>query len=98
MSRGAVGRAVASRGRPMLVAPPGHGLLRLGDFAFSRRTYRLVLEPVIGDLRREHAAALAAGRVWKARWVRLRGTWAFWSAVVGLLPLSVVSWLLGRSR
>ncbi len=79
-----------------LVAPPGHRLLRFADFAFSRRDYRLVLQPVVGDLRGEYLAALAAGRRWKARWVRLRGTWAFWAAVVGLLPLPVVDWLLKR--
>ena len=81
-----------------LVAPPGYRLLRFAEFVFSRQSYRWVLEPVIGDLRREHAAALAAGRRWKARWVRLRGTWAFWAAVAGLLPLSAVGWLMGRSR
>ncbi len=80
----------------VLVTPPGHRLLRFAEFACSRRDYRLVLEPVIRDLRHEYLAALAAGRRWKARWVRLRGTWAFWAAAVGLLPLPVVDWLLRR--
>ena len=81
-----------------VVAPPGHRLLRFAEFAFSRRDFELVLEPVVGDLRREYLAALAAGRRWKARWVRLRGTWAFWSAVAALLPLSALGRLFRRSR
>ena len=79
-----------------LVAPPGHRLLRFAEFVFSRRDYRLVLQPVVRDLRAEYLAALAAGRRWKARWTRLRGSWAFWAAVVGLLPLPVVDWLKKR--
>ena len=79
-----------------LVAPPGHRLLRFAEFAFPRRDYRLVLEPVVRDLRAEYLAALAAGRRWKARWVRLRGTWAFWSAVGALLPLSALGFLFKR--
>ena len=81
-----------------VVAPPGHRLLRFAEFAFSRRSYLLVFEPVISDLRREYLEALAAGRRWKARWVRLRGTWAFWSAVAALLPLSALGRLFRRSR
>ncbi len=79
-----------------LVAPPGHRLLRFADFAFSRRNYSLVLHPVVRDLRHEYLTALAAGRRWKARWVRLRGTWAFWSAVAGLLPRPAIDWLMKR--
>ncbi len=81
-----------------VVAPPGHRLLRFAEFAFAHRDFRLVLEPVVRDLRQEYLAALAAGRRWKARWVRLRGTWAFWSAVAGLLPLSALSFLWRRSK
>ena len=81
-----------------VVAPPGHRLLRFAEFAFSRRDYRLVLEPVVRDLRAEYLAALAVGRRWKARWVRLRGTWAFWSAAAALLPLAAIGRLLGRPR
>ncbi len=79
-----------------VVAPPGHRMLRFAEFVFSRRDFSLVLEPVVRDLRQEYLAALAKRRLWKARWVRLRGTWAFWSAVAGLLPLSIFSFLFKR--
>lgn len=82
------------RGPAALVAPPGFRLLKLAEFIFSRRNFTLVLEPVVRDLREEYLAALAERRPWKARWVRVRGYWAFWSAVAGLLPLSALKWLL----
>ncbi len=88
-------RRVARRAARLL-RPPGFRLLALASFWCSRSTYELVLEPIVRDLQEEVMEALAAGRVWKARWMRLRGTWAFWSAVAGLAPASTLKWLLQR--
>ncbi len=87
-------------GLELVAASRGPAYRRLGRgmvyVALRRRNFSLVLEPVIRDLRQEYVAALAKRRRWKARWVRLRGTWAFWSAVAGLLPLSILSFLFRR--
>lgn len=60
--------------------PPGHFLLQIAEFVCSKKTFTGVLEPTIHDLREEYNEALAEGRVWKARFVRVRGYWAFFNA------------------
>lgn len=68
--------------------PPGWRLGAFARFWFSRKTYSLVLEPTLRDLIDEYVKALAEGQPLKARWVRWRGTFAFWSAVVNQMPVS----------
>lgn len=41
-------------------------------------------------LREEHFETIVMGRIWKARWVWLRGLWSFWAAVGMDIPLSVI--------
>ncbi|HEX2077853.1 MAG TPA: hypothetical protein VHG08_09095 [Longimicrobium sp.] len=65
---------------------PGHHLLVIAEFLFSRAAFEQVLHPTIQDMREEYNAALAEGRSGKARLVRFRGTWAFLKAA-GLLKL-----------
>ena len=60
--------------------PPGTQLDRIAEFFSSPKTYQLCLRPTISDMQTEYFAALAAGRVMKARWVRMTGYWAFWKA------------------
>ncbi len=79
--------------RPQLHRPPGFRLQRFAEFFFLRKTCGNVLEPVIRDLQDEHMEALAEGRTVKARWVRIRGTWSFWAAVVAQTPVSLIKWL-----
>lgn len=69
---------------------PGWTLHRIADFCFSKATVESVLGPTLRDLQLEHLEALSEGRMWKARWVRCRGYWSFWSAVVAQLPVSLV--------
>ncbi len=78
---------------PSIHRPPGFKLQAFGEFTFSRKTYRNVLEPALEDLQSEHTEALAEDRLWKARWVRIRGTGAFWAAAVAQLPTSLLKWL-----
>jgi len=81
--------AILVRRLPLVHRSPGWGLLRFAEWFFSERTFRRVLLPTIRDLQNEHIEALAEDRVWKARWVRLRGSMAFWSAVMAQVPVSV---------
>lgn len=60
---------------------PGWWLQRLAQCVSSPTTYSWVLEPTLSDLATEHARALADERPWRARRVRLRGYWTFWTAV-----------------
>lgn len=76
--------------RSKIKAPPFIRLQGLADFLFSRRTYEAIMEPTLRDLLDEYCEALAANRPWKARWVRVRGYWSFWSAVFAQLPISAV--------
>jgi hypothetical protein len=69
---------------------PGWGLRKVAELFFSPKTYREVFEPTLRDLLDEYCEALAANRPWKARWVRIRGYWSFWSAVFAQLPISAV--------
>jgi hypothetical protein len=61
-----------------ITRPPGTFLDRLAEFVCTKRTYEHVLRTAISDMQWEYFEALAAGRKWKSRWIRLRGYWAFW--------------------
>lgn len=61
--------------------PPGYALLYVSEFTFSKKTLQLVVVPVISDMREEYFEALLQNRIWKARWVRVRGTWSFFAAM-----------------
>lgn len=63
-----------------IVAAPGHRLLVIAEFLFSRRTMDEILGPAMDDMRREYNESLAAGRPRKAQWARIRGTWSFLAA------------------
>ncbi len=75
---------------PKIHRSPGFKLLSAAEFLFSAKTYSEVLEPTLRDLRLEHIEALAAGRIGKARWVKLRGYFSFWSAIIALTPVSLL--------
>jgi hypothetical protein len=69
---------------------PGHTLSTLADFVYSPRTVERIFEATLADLQNEYCKALADGRAWKARWVRLRGYWGFWNAALAHLLVSVL--------
>lgn len=73
-----------------IVAPPGRLLRRFAEFVFTKKTMREVFEPTLVDFEMEYLEALQDGNVWKIRWVRIRGYWSFWSAVVAQAPLSLL--------
>lgn len=74
-----------------ITLPPGAFLLAVAEFLFSSRSLDDVLRPTIADMRREYNDALVSSRLWKARWVRVRGTWAFLSAAILIVVGSVGS-------
>lgn len=80
---------ISSSRRRKIMCPPGWTLYRFADFAFSRATVDAVLGPTICDFQHEYEQALSEGRKRKAEWVRLRGYWSFWSAVIAQLPISL---------
>lgn len=73
--------AAASRGN----RPPGLRLQGLAEYFFPQKAYKTIFEPILRDLQDEHTEALAEGRIWKARWVGLRGRFSFWAAVIDYL-------------
>jgi hypothetical protein len=79
-------RSIARR----LSSPPGARLRALAEFTFSPKTYLEIFVPVLRDLFDEYCQELRTERPWKARWVRLRGYWSFWSAVVAQMPISII--------
>lgn len=68
---------------------PGFGLHRVAEFIVPRRTFKVVLEPVLSDMQVEFFDALAGGRPLKARWVKWRGYGNFWITCFLQLPISV---------
>lgn len=76
-----------SKKQTRIQAPPGLRLRALAEFLFSRRVFEQVLEPTLRDLFDEYCEALDAERPRKAAWVRIRGYWSFWSAVLTQMPI-----------
>jgi hypothetical protein len=74
----------------LISRPPGMWLLRCAELVYSRQKFDKVLQPTILDMQDEYFISLAANRVWKARIVRLRGTWSFIAAVGMDIPLSAI--------
>lgn len=58
--------------RPTIVMPPGTGAMTILGFFFSKKAMNSVFVQLIADMRQEHAEALQAGRISRARWVVLR--------------------------
>lgn len=68
--------------RSDIARPPGHWWLRFTEFVYSRETFENIFQQTIADLRHEFNNALTKGRVWKARWIRLRGYLSIINTVV----------------
>jgi hypothetical protein len=87
----------AGRGKRHIVIPPGSKLLTIAEFFYSKKTYTLHFEPIVADMQREYFEALYEKRVWKARWIHIRGCWGFISAMglnicVSLLDKAWKAW------
>ena len=60
--------------------PPGMLLRRIARFIYSKKVYEGVFAEVLAEAECEYFEALDEGASWRARWVRVRGIWAFWAA------------------
>jgi hypothetical protein len=67
--------------KKMKTRPPGYMLLKVVAFLASKKFYSTVALQTISDMREEYFEALSQNRIWKARWVRLRGTYSFFAAI-----------------
>jgi hypothetical protein len=81
-------REIVSGRRNKIHRPPGARLDSFASSVFSKRTYATVLKPCLGDMLAEYLEALHEGKPNKARWIRVRGTAAFWGTVVLQMPVS----------
>jgi hypothetical protein len=64
-----------------IIRPPGSRLNWLADFFCSPKTMKRVVSPILSDLQTEYCAALAEDRIWKARWICVRGYISFWKTL-----------------
>lgn len=84
---------------PRVLRPPAHIARKALEFLLSKKTFSLVVDPAIEDMRFEHAQALSEGRTKKARWIVICGHLALARAVLALLPtalLDVITSVLKR--
>jgi hypothetical protein len=81
-----------------IAAPPGHLLMLITEFLFSRKTFVEVFVATAVDFRDEHAHALACGRVRKARWIAFRGNAALVSAALDVVAGNLLRWMLSFWR
>jgi hypothetical protein len=78
---------------PTIQIPPGTHLRSFASAVFSTKSFKLVIEPTLRDMLDEYCEALSEGRSKKAQWVRLRGYFSFWSAVLAQVPVSLTKLL-----
>ena len=77
-----------------LTRPPGSLFETVVRFVYSPKTREAVFDQIIFDMREEYNEALFDGKRWKARWIRVRGTSAIFTAMglhrIGSLAKKVV--------
>lgn len=71
--------------------PPGSLIVLIAESICSNKSFKGIVMPAISDMREEYFEALSQNRIWKARWVRVRGTWSFLAAMGLDRVFSVVS-------
>jgi hypothetical protein len=57
----------------VVALPPGYRLSVIAAFLLTRGAFKRYVEPVIADMQHEYIDALAAGHVWHARYIAIRG-------------------------
>lgn len=77
-----------------LVGPPGKILLSMSEIVFTKKFFERVVLHAILDMREEYNEALSQNRIWKARWVRVRGTYSFFAAIGLDRALAFVSFFI----
>jgi hypothetical protein len=65
----------------LISGSPGSKILMFSEFIYRKKFYEEVCLAIVSDMREEYFEALSQNRHWKARWVRIRGTWSFFAAM-----------------
>jgi len=79
---------------PSIFAAPGSLLLRIAEFFCTKKSFEQVYSPIIADMWLEYFTALNAGRIWKARWMRLLYTTKFCIVAAQELPKGVIQFVV----
>ncbi len=74
---------------------PGTRLRSLASRICSAQTMDRLIDPVIGDMQREHDQGTSTNGPWERRWVLLQSYVAFWKVVAFWLP---VAWIARVAR
>ena len=69
---------------------PGAIMLSVVYFFCSKKTYNKIFVPIISDLHEEYLEALHEQQHWKARWIRIRYTLAFFNSIGLNISLSTI--------
>ena len=87
---------IGSHDQRRISSAPGTTLSSIADFFSSKKTRKFILAPIIADMQEEYFDSLMEDRIWKARWVRIRGCWAFWQSwgIAGFLKTVADVWKL----
>ncbi len=75
------------RGDTQLKIAISNKLLLISSFFYSPKNQKEVFEPIVIDLQEEYFEALFKKEIWKARWINLRYTYAFLTAMWQKSPI-----------
>ncbi len=67
--------------KKIIISPLSNKLLLISSFFYSPKNQKEVFEPIVIDLQEEYFEALFKKKIWKARWINLRYTYAFLTAM-----------------
>jgi Lipopolysaccharide export system permease LptF/LptG len=73
---------------------PGERLRTLARRLCEPRTMDRLIDPAIADIQQEYSEAIVHGRLWRARWVRLAGSWGL---LKGACLYALTEWTVGRT-
>jgi len=77
---------------------PGAALISVALWLIPKKDVERILGQAIADMREEYFEALAEGRRWKARWIRVRGMLGICLAVVQRMWHRIGKFLLGFTK
>ena len=70
--------------------PPGTRLRSILEFVYSPKVMMNIFFEILGDIQYEWMEAVVKGEKWKSRWIRIRGLYSIFSAII--VHLNVAFW------
>lgn len=67
--------------------PLSSNTLKMSSFLCAKKTQKDTFEPIVADWQEEYFEALFKKEIWKARWINIRYTYAFLSAMWQKSPI-----------